>query len=135
VTVTSERAERIDFYRRYIDCCNQHRFEELGEFVAEDVRGGDGKEGLERYIAGCQAVVDAFPDYRWDLQHLLVDGDWLAARLVDTGTHSGTFRGVPATGRVITVQELAVYRLENGRIAEGWGDLGSAVRDLLTNGG
>ncbi len=132
--MTSERAERIDFYRRYIDCCNQHRFEELGEFVAEDVRGGDGKEGLESYIAGCQAVVDAFPDYHWDLQQVLVDGDWLAARLVDTGTHSGTFRGVPATGRVITVQELAVYRLENGRIAEGWGDLGSAVRDLLTNG-
>ena len=41
------RAERIDFYRRYIDCCNQHRFEELGEFVAQDVRGGDGKEGLD----------------------------------------------------------------------------------------
>lgn len=129
-----DRAERIEFYRRYIERCNQHRFDELGEFVADDVRGGDGKKGLDSYIAGCRAVVDAFPDYYWDLQHVLVDGDWLAARLVDTGTHSGSFRGVPASGRVIEVQELAVYRLENGRIAESWGDLGSAVRDLLTNG-
>ena len=25
------------FYRRYNACCNEHRFEELGEFVARDV--------------------------------------------------------------------------------------------------
>lgn len=128
-----ERAERIEFYRRYIECCNEHRFEELGEFVAEDVRGGDGLPGLENYIAGCRAVVEAFPDYHWEIQHLVVDGDWLAAHLVDTGTHSGTFRGVAPTGRVIRAQELAVYRLENGRIAECWGDLGFVVRDLITN--
>ena len=36
-------------------------------------------------------MVEGFPDYQWDLQRLLIDGDWLAARLYGTGTHTGPF--------------------------------------------
>ena len=78
------------------------------------------------YFAGIsrdtqQAVVAAFPDYRWDLRHVLVDGEWVSGHFIDTGTHRGTFLGVPATGRAVTAQEFAVYRVPNGRIAEVWG--------------
>jgi predicted ester cyclase len=69
--------------------CNEHRFDELGEFVADDVNGPG--EGLSRYIAGLRAVTEAFADYNWDLQRLLVDDQWLASRLSGTGTHTGTF--------------------------------------------
>jgi len=120
------------FYRRYLACCNDYRFEELAEFVAGEVRVNGVAQGADQYIAGLRAVVEAFPDYHWELRQLLVDGDFLAARLTDTGTHTGTFRDVPATGRAISVQELAIYRLSDGRIAECWGDLGSVVRDQLT---
>jgi predicted ester cyclase len=132
--VESERAEKTAFYRRYLRRCNDHRFEELDEFVAEEVRVNGVAQDLDRYAAGLRAVVEAFPDYHWDLQRLLVDGDWLSAHLTGTGTHTGTFRGIPATSRTISTQELAIYRLDSGRIVESWGDLGSAVRDELTWG-
>ena len=132
----SERAELIAFYHRYLECCNDRRFEELDEYVDQDVRVNGAPQGRDQYIAGIRAVVEAFPDYHWDLQHLLVDvdGSWLASRLIDTGTHTGTFLDVPATGRAISAQELAIYRLDGGKIVESWGDLGSAVRDQLTGG-
>lgn len=127
----SDRAELVAFYRRYLDRCNERRFDELDEFVDDDVRVNDTTVGREGYLAGLRAVVEAFPDYHWDLRRLLVDGNWLSARLTDTGTQAGTFRGIPATGRAISIQELAVYRVEHGKIVECWGDLGSAVRDEL----
>jgi predicted ester cyclase len=69
------------------------------------------------------------------LQRILVDGDWLAARLYGIGTHTGgPFRRIAATGRAIRTQELVIYRVVNGRIAECWGDLGSTVRDELVSG-
>jgi predicted ester cyclase len=64
------REELSAFYGRYLMRCNQHRFEELGQFVADDVNGPG--EGLSRYIAGLRAVIEAFADYHWNLQRLLV---------------------------------------------------------------
>ena len=79
-------------------------------------------------------MVEAFPDYQCDLERLLVDGQWLAARLYGTGTHTGPFRGMAATERVIRTQELVIYRTVDGKILECWGDIGSTVRDELTSG-
>ena len=126
------REELSAFYKRYLMRCNEHRFDELGGFVARDVNGP--REGLSRYIAGLRAVTEAFADYHWDLQRLLIDDQWLAARLFGTGTHTGTFRGIAATGREIRTQELVIYRVADGKIVECWGDLGSTVRDELTSG-
>jgi predicted ester cyclase len=104
------------FYRRYIDTCNAHRFDALGEFVATDVVVNEEPIGLTGYESGLQAIVDEIPDFHWDLRHLLVDGDWLAAHLFDTGTHA-------PTGCPVSTHEFAVYRLSDGKIAEVWGDL------------
>jgi hypothetical protein len=46
------------------------------------------------------------PDCRSDLRRLLVDGCWIAAHFVDTGTHRGPFRGIHATGRAVTTPQL-----------------------------
>jgi predicted ester cyclase len=113
----SDLAER---YLRYNTACNEHRFAELGEFVAEDVVVNGRPQGLAGYVAGLQAVVRAFPDYRWELRHLLVDGDVVAAHFEDTGTHRGEWLGVPATGRPVRTQEFAFYRWADDRIAEVW---------------
>jgi hypothetical protein len=54
----SQREDLLIFYRRYLKRCNEHRFDTLGEFVADDVNGP--REELSQYIAGLRAVVEAF---------------------------------------------------------------------------
>jgi predicted ester cyclase len=103
-----------DFYRRYLQRCNEHEFARLGEFVHEDVRINDGAGGLGKYIGDLDDAVALAPDYFWDLQHLLVDGNWLSAHSID--------RGTTTSGRTFTVPEFTIYRIEDGRIAEVWGD-------------
>jgi predicted ester cyclase len=115
-----DRRELESFYRRYNQRCNDHRFDLLGEFVAEDVEVNGVVQGLPAYVAGLRAVTRAFPDYRWNLRHLVIDSPWIAAHFLDTGTHNGTFLDVPATGRTVKIQEFATYRLDAGRIAEVW---------------
>jgi aspartyl-tRNA synthetase len=109
------------FYRRYNACCNEHRFDDLAEFVARDVMVNGTDRGLDAYAEELRVVVRGFPDCHWDLRHLVVDPPWIAAHFADTGTHRGPFLGVPATGRSVSVQEFACYRVDAGRIAEVWG--------------
>jgi predicted ester cyclase len=113
--------ELAAFYRRYNACCNEHRFEDLAEFVAPDVAIDGTERGLDAYAAELRAVVRAFPDYRWELRRLVIEAPWIAAHLTDTGTHRESFRGVQATGRSVAVPGFAVPRPEAFRSLRGLG--------------
>jgi predicted ester cyclase len=108
------------FYRHYLAVCNAHAFDRLGGYVAADIEVNGVHLGLPAYTAGLRATVRAFPDYHWQLRDLLIDGDRIAARLTDTGTHEGEFLGVPATGRKVYAQEISIYHLAADRIARVW---------------
>ena len=54
------------------------------------------------------------------LEDLIADGDRVVARVTTSGTHGGEFMGAPATGKRISVQEVDIFRIENGKIAEAW---------------
>jgi predicted ester cyclase len=127
-----ERADVVALYERYLACCNEHRFAELGEFVSEQVAGSAPVDGLAGYIDGLNAVHTAFPDYHWDVQQVVVEEDTIAARLIGQGTHTGPFGGLAPTGRRISTQELVIYRIADGKIAQVWGDFFPVVRDAIT---
>src|SRR5215216_423459 len=91
-------SELAEFCCRYNACCNEHRIADLGEFVARDVVMNDAEGGFDAYADALAVVVRAFPDYRWELRHLVVDAPLVAAHVTDTGTHRDTFLGVPAAG-------------------------------------
>ena len=44
----------------------------------------------------------------------------MASRWTITGTHRGTFQGVPATGRLITFSGIDFSRVVEGKVAEHW---------------
>ena len=114
------REEVVAFYDRYLDACNRRAADELGAYVDERVRVNGHDKTLAEYGTDLLAVGEAFPDYRWTVRHLVVELPWLAVHLTDAGTHLGPWLGQPPSGRRVTTDEFAMYRLENGRIAEVW---------------
>jgi len=81
------------------------------------------------------AVIDyraAFPDLQTTLEDVLVDGDRVVVRGTDRGTHRGDFMGFPASAREVTTTWIEIFRMENGKAAEGWLESDSAkLRDQL----
>ena len=49
-----------------------------------------------------------------------VKDDKVAVRYHSCGTNSGSFGGRPASGRKVSVDELSIFRIANGRVAEQW---------------
>lgn len=109
-----------DFYRRYLACCNAHRLSDLGEFVHDPIEFNGTSTSLADYAQAINSFLQAFPDFHWTLQDILVEGDTLAVRLRDTGTHQGEWLGLAPTGRVMTTQEMGFYQLRAGKIAAMW---------------
>ena len=95
--------------------------------MARDVAIDGTPRGLDAYVEELRAVVRALPDYHWELRRLLVDPPWIAAHVTDTGTHRGTFLGVAATERTVSVPEFAFYRIEAERITEMWDSASACI--------
>jgi predicted ester cyclase len=127
-----ERADLVAWYERYLASCNERRFDQLGEFVDEKVTGSGSVDGRVAYVERVKAVCTGFRDYHWELQDVVVEDNTIAARLIGRGTHTGIFDGIAPTGRRITIQELVIYRVVDGKIIGCWGDLNPVVRDAVT---
>ena len=96
----------------------------LDEFIAAEYALRTAPEGTP---AGRDAVRDsiamylgAFPDLRISIDELLAVDDKVVGRFTFTGTHEGELMGLAPTGRRIVVRQIAIYRIEGGRVVEEW---------------
>jgi predicted ester cyclase len=64
----------------------------------------------------------AFPDTVHVIEDLISEGDKVVARIRASGTHTGELMGRPATGRLVKLTGIAIYRFDNGRIVERWAE-------------
>ena len=90
----------------------------------EELPGGaPGKEGTKAFFQG---FIAAFRDLRFTVEDVLSSGDKVVARATLTGTNSGPFMGMPATGKAIQVQLIDIIRFgDDGLAREHWGLLDS----------
>jgi steroid delta-isomerase-like uncharacterized protein len=65
----------------------------------------------------------SFPDVKFTLEDLLVEGDSVVMRVSGEGTHQGAFFGIPATGRHVQWTGVRLLRYENGKFVEGTSEL------------
>lgn len=109
--------------RRFADeVITQGKIESAAQYAWEDVveqvplpGQGPGLDGLKEIISAMRA---GFPDIVFSILEQIAENDKVASRFEWTGTHNGTFLGVPATGRAVRVWGIVIDRLEAGRIKD-----------------
>jgi steroid delta-isomerase-like uncharacterized protein len=92
------------------------------DFVDHNPAGpnqGPGLEGTKQLFVGRRL---AFPDAAVTVEDQVSEGDKVVSRLAITGTHQGEFMGIPATGKSFSIGAIAIFRIEDGKIAERWGE-------------
>ncbi len=90
------------------------------DFVCHFIAGSEWK-GAEGLKAEVRRHRTSFPDWREHIEQIVAEGDFVVTRFTSTGTQRGAFNGRPATGKTVSISELAVHRIANGKIAEQWG--------------
>jgi steroid delta-isomerase-like uncharacterized protein len=80
----------------------------------------DMTHGVEAFKGYAGYLRGAFPDLAIDDQDIISEGDRLGMRWSMTGTHSGEFWGIPATGKRVEVTGMDVFRIADGKIQDAW---------------
>lgn len=73
------------------------------------------------------AIRRAFPDLHYEIKDIVVNDSMAVARVVMTGTQLDSLFTLPPTGRKITVNQMNIEKVRNGKIVEHW-----RVTDELT---
>jgi predicted ester cyclase len=106
---------------------NGNRLDELdGHFAAGFVTHAQAPglpPGLEGAKLAHQFSMKAMPDRKVEVLDLIGEGDRVLVRTRMTGTNTGGFEWlhVGPNGRAVDVESWAIYRLQDGQVAEAWG--------------
>ena len=109
--------------RRYFDqVLNDKRHDLAEEFLADNIElhGSGLAPGLEAVKQWLTMFAAAFPDGHTTIEDVVAEEDRVVARTTFNGTHQGEMQGIPATGQNVSIPSITIFRLDNGKIAEGW---------------
>ena len=113
--------------RRWVEALNNGTWREAADvvytttFVLHDPMappGLVGPQGVKDYLY--DPWFAAFPDAQFTIEDLIAEGDKVVGRATLRGTHRGALMGIAPTGKHVTVTGIAIYRVEEGKIAEMW---------------
>jgi len=85
-------------------------------------RSSGGGLGLSRsdFLQSLIALRTAFPDWHVTIEEMVAEGDLVVDRFRISATHSGSVNGGPASGRRIASLGMHMWRVTDGKLAEGW---------------
>lgn len=118
VTTKQNKETVRRFAEQFINAGNYGTAE---EFLAENIHDytplGE-TTGREAVVETANELGTAFPDFSITLDEIVAEGDTVAVRMTQRGTHEGVFLGIEPTGKSFEIEAMAFARLEDGKIVE-----------------
>jgi steroid delta-isomerase-like uncharacterized protein len=109
--------------RRYLEqVLNERRHDLVEEFLAENIElhGSGLAPGLDVVKQWLTMFAAAFPEGHTTIEDVIAEENKVVARTTFNGSHQAEMRGIPATGKTVSMAGVTIFRLDNGKIAEGW---------------
>jgi predicted ester cyclase len=123
-------SEQAEVVRTLFELMDAGRTEQAASLVAENALNHGRPGGRAQSAAIYASLAEAFPDERHEIQLLVAEGEWVAVRVLATGTHLGTpsfpyvlggiLADTPPTGRTFAVAHHHFFRVVDGQILEHW---------------
>jgi steroid delta-isomerase-like uncharacterized protein len=80
-----------------------------------------GPEDVKKFVSEYRS---AFSDIENTVEDMIGEDDKVVNRWSLQATHTGDFRGIPATGKRVTINGIGIFRFsEDGKVVESWDSL------------
>jgi predicted ester cyclase len=100
---------------------NDRNMDVIDELFAEDYHDPAVMTGLRAWKEAANALFAGAPsDWHITIEDQIAEGDKVVTRWTWRFTHTVAFYGAAPTGKHISFTGISIYRLEGGKIVEGW---------------
>jgi predicted ester cyclase len=83
--------------------------------------------GLEGVTQTMLWLGRVFSDQRWEIHHVIAEGDLVTVHATHHARHTGELMGIPPTGREVAYDYVHILRYRDGKAVEYWGVRDSAA--------
>jgi steroid delta-isomerase-like uncharacterized protein len=120
---SAEEQKNKQVVRQYIEAFNRQDTERLGQLVSStnqsfQFSGMHPSMDWNRTKQFFAAFWSAFPDLSAKIEEMVAEGDKVAIRVINTGTHKGEFQGILPTGKKVSFGGRDFITLRDGKIVE-----------------
>ena len=116
--------------RRFIEQVFGHQdLDAVDELAAEDFTPhtwGPTPPGRKALREAMQRAGAGVSNAKFQIHDLLAEGDLVFARLTSSAEHTGEFMGMKPTGRRYSIDEMHLFRIRDGQVAEHWHEFDKA---------
>ena len=77
------------------------------------------REGIKQ---GLETMRKALPDLHVMVEDAVAEGEKVAERSMIRGTHLGELMGIAPTGREVTMTDITILRIVDGKVVERWSE-------------
>lgn len=113
-----------DIVRGFIAAWNDRDFDRFDTLMGDGAILSVGGMKVPCDPKGTRAIAEewtsAFPDWRFELLGLVAEDDRVVAHMPYSGTFTHPINGIAPTGRFANVDEMVIFRIADGKIAEAW---------------
>ena len=102
------------------------------DIVVESVPDGSLIKGLDEVRAMTNGYLTAFKDFKMELTSVFASGNRQCEEWVVTGTHTGAYQGLPASGKKVSFRGILVRELKDGKTCRvtNYFDSASMIRQM-----
>jgi len=117
----TQSKKNVDFYTKVWDqVINEGKVNVLDTAYAESIvlhtlPEIKGIKDSKAYYAG---FVTGFSNRKFTVKRMFANGEDLVKHWQFTGTHTGVFMGIPATGRTVNIEGCTIAKIVDGKIVE-----------------
>jgi len=123
----STQTDNIAVVRRFNDAFDRADWTTMKACMSPGVTayatGAPGPMDFDAFVGMGKMFLDGFSQSRHVVEDQIASGDVVATRGKWSAIHSGTFNGVPATNRPVSIDIMIFDHVQDGRIVKHYGAL------------
>jgi steroid delta-isomerase-like uncharacterized protein len=113
-----------EIVREVINAIDRGDLDKLGNLLSDDFAlyspGSPKPWRKEALYQARNAHFAAFPDWVHKIEIMVAEGDKVAVKLTQYGTHKNQYKGIEPTGKSVTVPATHIMVIVNGKVKEWW---------------
>jgi len=116
VNMSNNERNKETVRKLFEEVFNNRKTQLLADLISDDYVGPRGEKGPSGFQAQIGGLVAAFPDIHYVLEDLISGDDKVVVSWTWHGTHKAIFTTIPATGKTVSNEGMAICGFRDGKI-------------------